>query len=174
MDDAHTRRSPTTAPGHRAPARSRSGRVDDTAGELSGVIGEAGNLAREWTDRTLTGGRLMLAETRLAAMSFVRMLFLSVAAAILAVSAWGVLASGIVVGAYRAGIPLWLSLSVLGVLHFLAAVLLVWRIRRLSDALDYSHTRRALFGSERDGDEAIDDGGADEGLDAFYREGRST
>ncbi len=114
------------------------------------------SLAR-WLQATGTGlatsFRLAIAEAKLAAMSLVWMLFLTVLAAIFALGAWGLMLSGGVIALDGLGVPTWASLLGLGVLQVLAAVILFRAVLRLGERLELAETNRrleALIGGSTD------------------------
>lgn len=91
--------------------------------------------------RIRTTVELAAAEVKLAAMSFVLMNVFAVALAILALSGWGLLLAGMVVGLLSAGISLWIILVSAAVLH-LALAYVLWRsIVRLSAHLNLTATQ---------------------------------
>lgn len=84
---------------------------------------------------------LALAEAKLAAVSLSVMVFFAVLAAILLLSAWGLLVAGLVHGLQQTGLPLWALLTGVAVIHIAAALLLALRAIRLSDNMSFAKTR---------------------------------
>lgn len=91
-----------------------------------------------------TGFRLAVAEARLAAMSFVLMLTLTVVAATFLLGAWGLLLSGLVVWLESQGLSLWASLASLGAAQLLVAIFLFRAVARLGQRLEMNATSRHL------------------------------
>lgn len=84
---------------------------------------------------------LALAEAKLAAISLAFMVFLAVIAAVLLLSAWGLLIAGLVHGLLQTGLPLWALLTGVAVIHVIAALLLAMRALRMSDNMSFAKTR---------------------------------
>lgn len=105
-------------------------------------------LAAGWVSaagsRVKSTAELALAEARLAAMSIVLMLLLAVVAAVFVLGAWGLLMAGVVTGLLALGVPSWITLVGLGLLHVVAAWLLLRWMARLSIHLELPATRRQL------------------------------
>jgi hypothetical protein len=90
--------------------------------------------------------RLVMAEARLAVMSFLLMLFLAVVTAVFVLGAWGVLIAGITLGLSHIGVPVWASLVGFSVAHAIAAALLVAKIITLSERLEFKRSRQQFAG----------------------------
>lgn len=84
---------------------------------------------------------LALAEAKLAAISLSVMVFFAVLAAVLLLSAWGLLIAGLVHGLLQTGLPLWALLVGVAVLHVVAALFLAHRAIRLGDNMSFAKTR---------------------------------
>jgi len=109
-------------------------------------------IAGDWTQtllrQTKASVELALAETKLAASSFLMMIFLAVVAAVFALTAWGIIVAGTVIGLQALGVPIWAGMLSIGLAHALASLLVFLRIKRLSNNLDMQETRRQIFGEE--------------------------
>lgn len=116
-----------------ATAESEAGQsvLDATTGWISA--------ARE---RATLIARLAAAEARLAATSLVLIVALAIAIAIMFLSAWGLLAAGLVYGLHQSGVSLWASLTGLAALHIVIALLLARRAAGLGANLKFAATRR--------------------------------
>lgn len=117
-----------------------------------------GALVSQWVanagERVRTTLHLVVAETRLAAVSLGLMVFLMVLAAGSAMLAWVVLVITAVVALKIAGLQLVGVLGGLIVIH-LALAWMFWRLAmRLSRHLGFEATRRELGGEEEPGDTA--------------------
>jgi hypothetical protein len=97
-------------------------------------------------DRVHTAGELVLAEAKLAAVSVAVMIFMAALAALLVLSAWGLILAGVVHGLLQAGLPLWAILTGVAVLHLLGALFLGYRAMRMSENMKFPASR-AQFGS---------------------------
>jgi len=91
-----------------------------------------------------TSCRLAVAEAKLAAMSFVLMLVLSVFAAVLLLGAWGLLLTGAVLLLDAQGVSLWASLGGLGLVQVLGALALFRSVSRLGERLELAETNRRI------------------------------
>lgn len=87
---------------------------------------------------------LALAEAKLAATSVALMAFLGTLAAVLVLTAWGLVVAGGVFALLAAGAPLWAMLGLLAVGHLLIAGLLVRKVLALSKHLEFVATREQL------------------------------
>jgi len=105
-------------------------------------------IASDWTgtllQRIRCNAELTIAETKLAAVSFLMMLFLTVVAALFVLTAWGVLLAGATLGLQSVGIPVAGSLTAIGVVQLAAAVFVFRKIRQLSQSLELPATQAAL------------------------------
>lgn len=95
-----------------------------------------------------TSVELAAAEVKLAAMSFVFMTFLAVALAILALSGWGLLLAGMVVGLLDAGMALWTILLAAALVHMVLAFIALRTIVGLSRHLKLTGARRSAEGRD--------------------------
>ena len=86
--------------------------------------------------------RLAAAEARLAATSLVLIVALAIAISIMMLSAWGLIAAGLVYLLHQSGVPLWASLAGLAALHLAIALLLARRAAGLGANLKFTATRR--------------------------------
>jgi hypothetical protein len=93
--------------------------------------------------------RLLEAEAQRAALAAATLGALAVAAALLAVTAWLVLAGALVFAAASAGVPWWLGALVVIGLHVAGAFLLVRRAKAALQHLSFAATRRTLTGAFR-------------------------
>ena len=93
-------------------------------------------------DRGALVARLAAAEARLAATSFLLIIGIVVAIAVLALSAWGLVAAGIVHGLVEAGMPVGFALASVALVHLLAAAGLAVYAVRVSRNMKFSETRR--------------------------------
>jgi hypothetical protein len=103
-------------------------------------------LVADWMSATNSRIRLTtqlaFAEARLAAISVTLMVMMAMLSAALVLVAWGLIVAGLVVAILEFGVPLWITLVSLSVLHALAAWLL-WRgAVRLSRYLNFAATRQ--------------------------------
>ena len=109
-------------------------------------------LATGWVhaagSRIKATAELALAETRLAVMSVVLMLLLSIVAAVFVLGAWGLLIAGIVTGLMQLGVPAWMTMLALGIVHVVCAWVLLRWMGRLSVHLELPATRRQLRGDD--------------------------
>lgn len=80
-------------------------------------------------------------EARLAALSLLEMLALAMTLAVLAITAWLLVLVLIALALMAAGLPLWLSVTVLLVTNLAACVWIVLRIRRKSADATFPATR---------------------------------
>ncbi|MEQ8207988.1 MAG: hypothetical protein RIA65_17555 [Woeseia sp.] len=87
---------------------------------------------------------LALAEAKLAATSVALMAFLGTIAAILVLTAWGLIVAGGIFALLAAGAPLWAMLVVLAVGHLLVAGLLARKVLTLSKHMGFVATREQL------------------------------
>lgn len=91
---------------------------------------------------------LAFAEARLAAISVTLMVLMGTLSAVFVLGAWGLVVAGLVYALLQFGIPLWLILISLGLLHALAAWLL-WRgAVKLSSHLNFAATRQQFRHSQ--------------------------
>jgi ABC-type nickel/cobalt efflux system permease component RcnA len=91
---------------------------------------------------------LALAEARLAAISVTLMVLMGTLSAVFILGAWGLVVAGLVYALLQFGIPLWLTLISLSLLHALAAWLL-WRgAVKLSCHLNFAATRQQFRHSQ--------------------------
>jgi len=103
-------------------------------GQFAGALGEAAG-ARV---------RLFEAEFRRAVWTAAYMAAMAVAAALLAVTAWLVLAGALVYAAASAGAPWWIGAVVVIAAHIVGAVVLLRRVHSSVDGLTFAASRRAL------------------------------
>jgi hypothetical protein len=96
--------------------------------------------------RVHVAAELALAEARLAAVSVAVMIFLATLAALLVLSAWGLMLAGVVHSLVQAGLPLGAILAGIAVVHLLVAVFLTIGAMRMGENLRFRATR-AQFGS---------------------------
>jgi ABC-type nickel/cobalt efflux system permease component RcnA len=125
--------------------------VSDTVVETASIA----TLVTDWMSATSSRMRLTtqlaFAEARLAAISLTLMVLMGMLSAILVFSAWGLIVAGLVVALLKFGVPLWVALASLGVLHLLGAWLL-WRgAVRLSRYLDFAATRQQFHEAQEIG-----------------------
>jgi ABC-type nickel/cobalt efflux system permease component RcnA len=91
---------------------------------------------------------LAFAEARLAAISVTLMVLMGTLSAVFVLGAWGLVVAGLVYALLQFGIPLWLTLISLSLLHALGAWLL-WRgAVKLSCHLNFSATRQQFRHSQ--------------------------
>lgn len=113
-------------------------------------------LAADWlsaaSSRVKLTTELAMAEAKLAAISLALMAFLGVIAALFVVGAWGLVVAGIVAGLVQAGMSLWISLAIVGVIHVFLAFLILRAALGLGDHMKFSATRRQFMhsGDQRD------------------------
>lgn len=88
--------------------------------------------------------RLFEAEFRRAAWASVYMGAMAIAAALLLVTAWLIVAASLVSAAVSAGVPWWLGALVVVGAHLGAAFLLMQRVHAYVDRLSFAATRRSL------------------------------
>lgn len=120
-------------------------RKDHEGASADRVLNHAAGWVAATRDRAAAVTHLAVAEARLAAISVVLMAFLGVVAAACLMGAWGLLVAGIVYALLSAGVPVWLALTGMGLLHALLAVLLWLTVKRLSKHLEFNATRSQLF-----------------------------
>ena len=109
-------------------------------------------LATSWLSsvgaRAQSTSALVIAETKLALLSVVVMVFLAVLAAVSVLASWGLLTAGLTIWAVQSGAPLWVALFGAGSVHALLGIL-AWRgVTRLSGYLEFSATREQFRVSE--------------------------
>lgn len=97
--------------------------------------------------RTSLMSRLLLAETKLAAISVAGMAFFGVMAAAFALGAWGLALAGLVHGLLAVNVSLWIILLSLALLHVIAAMCMWVFAMRLTRHLEFSATRQQLMKS---------------------------
>lgn len=104
------------------------------------------SLVADWMSATSSRIRvttdLAFAEARLAALSVALMVFMGMLAALLVLGAWGLIVAGIVAAAIQSGIALWLTLTLLSLMHALGAWMLWNGAVKLSRYLNFSATRQ--------------------------------
>lgn len=111
------------------------------------VASHAANLFSASFARLQLVAELALAEAKLAASSVALMAFLGTVAAICVLSAWGLVVAGGLHALLTAGVPLWVMLVVLALLHLSIAALAVHRIIALSGLIGFAETRQQLRGN---------------------------
>lgn len=100
--------------------------------------------------------RLALAETRLAAVSAAALLGLAVAAALMGIVIWLLLAALAGYGLWALGLSPPAALGLLLVIHLIAVGVMGWIGTRLAADLRFAHTRRVLTTSASDTAAAVD------------------
>lgn len=91
---------------------------------------------------------LAFAEARLAAISVTLMVLMAMLSAVFVLGAWGLVVAGLVYAVLQLGVPLWLTLISLSLLHALGAWLL-WRgAVKLSSHLSFAATRQQFRHSQ--------------------------
>ena len=93
--------------------------------------------------------RLFEAEFRRAAWTAAYMGAMAIAAALLAITAWLVLAASLVYAAVAAGAPWWLGALLVIIAHGVGAFLLVRRVQAIVERLTFAATRRTLVSAFR-------------------------
>lgn len=127
-------------------------RTDDESASADRVLDHAVGWVQATRSRASALTGLAVAEARLAAVSIVLMAFLGVIAAACLMGAWGLLVAGIVYALLTAGVPVWLALTGMGLLHAVLAVVLWLTVKRLSTRLEFSETRSQLFRARPEAD----------------------
>jgi ABC-type nickel/cobalt efflux system permease component RcnA len=105
-------------------------------------------LVADWMSATSSRIRitteLAFAEARLAATSLTLMVLMGTLSALFLLVAWGLVVAGLVAAAFEVGMPLWLALAALSLLHALGAWLL-WRgAVKLGRYLEFAATRQQI------------------------------
>jgi ABC-type nickel/cobalt efflux system permease component RcnA len=134
--------------------------VPDAAPDTASIT----TIVADWMSATNSRIRitteLAFAEARLAAISVTLMVLMGTLSAVFVLGAWGLVVAGLVYALLQFGIPLWLILISLSLLHALAAWLL-WRgAVRLSCHLNFAATRQQFRHSQ----EAAHEMGATEAI----------
>lgn len=93
--------------------------------------------------------RLFEAEFRRAAWTAAYMGAMAIAAALLAITAWLVLAASLVYAAVAAGAPWWLGALLVIIAHGVGAFLLIRRVQAFVERLTFAATRRTLVSAFR-------------------------
>ncbi len=120
--------------------------TSETAPKKAVESASIATLVADWMSATSSRMRLTtelaFAEARLAAISVTLMVLMGTLSAVLILGAWGLVVAGLVVGILQLGVPLWITLASLGLLHALGAWLL-WRgAVKLSRYLEFAATRQ--------------------------------
>ena len=118
--------------------------VATPAAERRSTAAAGGQFAGALSDAAGARMRLFEAELRRAAWTAAYMGAMAVAAALLAVTAWLVLAAALVYAAVSAGAPWWIGAVVVIAAHVIGAVLLLRRVNASVDGLTFAASRRAL------------------------------
>ena len=122
--------------------------VPDTAPETASIT----TIVADWMSATNSRIRitteLAFAEARLAAISVTLMVLMGTLSALFVLGAWGLVVAGLVYALLQFGIPLWLTLISLSLLHALAAWLL-WRGAVSSVATSISPRHASSSGTRR-------------------------
>lgn len=117
--------------------------VDDSRSVIAATAG----WIEATRERAASVARLAAAEARLAATSFIVIVAVAATAAVLLLSAWGLIAAGIVYALHESGFPLVWILPGLAALHVVAALALATYASRISANLQFSQTRRQFESS---------------------------
>jgi len=120
--------------------------------EVAPAAADIATLASSWASAASARVRLttdlVLAEAKLAFISLSLMMFLAMLAAAFVLAAWTLAIAGLCYGVAQLGIPLWISLPSLVVLHAVAANR-IWRmVSRISQTLDFPMTRQQFAAFE--------------------------
>jgi hypothetical protein len=134
-------------PEHAAHGEAQAAAPEDGTGadpDVGGVLAALGAVVRD-------GLTLAALEARRAGVGLAVMVALGVAAGLLLVTVWLLLAAAAVLGLDRVGVPASLALLAVAALNLAGAGLLAFVVVRLSRRLLFSATRRQLGGGERGG-----------------------